>query len=53
MSGIDFLTPCLIPAIVQTILAGPGLKIKGNIKPKNNKKYWKFIDFIQIIKRPL
>jgi hypothetical protein len=23
------------------------------IKQKNNKKYWKFIDFIQIIKRPL
>jgi len=27
----------------KTILAGPGLKTKGNINPKNNKKYSVFM----------
>jgi len=30
----------------KTILAGPGLKTKGNINPKNNKKYSIFMSII-------
>ena len=45
MRGIDFLNPCLAPDKANTILAGPGLAIRGNTTANHAKKYSTLISF--------